>query len=99
MTRSWPDDLPPYVTFATGAELLRRFGIDPNADAQSVRYLARKHTEEGIWPFGDGNDLMPYGRIANARTMETGMFLEHCAKHPPNPYGRGQDRRPRRSPW
>ncbi|MER7068974.1 hypothetical protein ABT357_25415 [Streptomyces albidoflavus] len=95
---TWPNDLPPFVTFATGAALLRRFDIDPFADAQSVRYLARAHTEKGIWPFGNGPGLMPYGQVANARTMETGIFLTHCAEHPPNPRGRGRDKQPRRSP-
>lgn len=88
-----PDDLPTFVTFATGAALLRRLGIDPDATDESVRHLARARKER--WPFGDGPNQMPYGKVANARTMETGVFLAYMEKEPPNPHGRGRDKKPR----
>ncbi|MGA4867615.1 hypothetical protein ACPB9J_33820 [Streptomyces lavendulocolor] len=88
-----PNDLPPFVTFATGAELLRRLGIDPDATPDSVRHLARARGEK--WAFGDGPGQTPYGRVANARTMDTIVFLDHLEAEPPNPHGRGRDRKPR----
>ncbi|MFF6844744.1 hypothetical protein ACFY8X_39140 [Streptomyces tanashiensis] len=90
-----PNNLPSFVTFATGADLLRRLGIDPDATADSVRHIAR--TRES-WPFGDAPDQVPYVRIANARAMDTATFLDHLEKEPPNPHGRGRDKRPRARP-
>lgn len=88
-----PSDLPPLVTFATGAALLRRLNIDPKATAASVRYLARKRGKD--WAFGDCPGQVGYERMGNARAMDTTVFLDHIEKHPPNPRGRGRDKRPR----
>ena len=47
-------DLPPFVTFATGADLLVSLGIDAEATSDSVRYTARTHPD---WEYGDeGSD-------------------------------------------
>ncbi|MFF8610759.1 hypothetical protein ACF06X_33175 [Streptomyces sp. NPDC015346] len=89
------NSLPTFVTFATGAALLRQLGIDPEATADSVRHIARSRES---WPFGDGPSKVPYERIANARAMETKIFLEYLEKEPPNPRGRGRDKKPRARP-
>lgn len=91
-----PDNLPPTVTFAEGAELLRVLDIDPDATPDSVRYLARARKDR--WAFGDGPGQTPYKRVANARTMDTTVFLDHMEKDPPNPHGRGRDTKPRARP-
>lgn len=88
------ENLPHEVTFATGARLLVEHGIDANATADSVRHIARSRKD---WPFGEGREY-PYGSVANARTMNTLVFLKYFAEHPPNPTGRGRDRRPRKRP-
>ncbi|GGU11389.1 hypothetical protein [Streptomyces lateritius] len=87
--------LPSFVTFATGAELLRVLGIDPEATADSVRHIARSRES---WPFGDRPGQTPYERIANARAMPTDVFLAYLEKEPPNPRGRGRDKKPRAKP-
>lgn len=94
--KSRPSNLPPYVTFAEGAELLRALDIDPDATADSVRHLARSRKDQ--WAFGDGPGQMPYRRSANARTMDTAIFLDQMEKDPPNPHGRGRDKKPRAKP-
>lgn len=85
--------LPPYVTFKTGAELLVRLDIDVEATGDSVRRIARDSPD---WPFGEDGDGKPhsYVHIGNARTMETGVFLDYFREHPRT--GRGRDRQPRR---
>lgn len=88
------DNLPPEVTFATGARLLVEQEIDVNATADSVRHIARSRKD---WPFGEGREH-PYGTVANARTMNTLAFLKYFTEHPPNPTGRGRDRQPRKRP-
>ncbi|MEV8101098.1 hypothetical protein [Streptomyces sp. NPDC088135] len=88
---SIPDNLPPFVTFESGARLLVELGITQHATGDTIRYLARTRED---WPFGDGNRL-PYIPIANARTMETGAFLEYFRKNPPQPDVRGPDKKPR----
>ncbi|MFI6055742.1 hypothetical protein ACIBCO_37370 [Streptomyces violascens] len=88
-------DLPKFVTFDQAAALLQHLGIDPTATAQSVRYLARARGER--WPFGSGNGQVPYKKIANARTMDTKKLIEYLRAEPPNPHGRGQDKKPRRT--
>jgi hypothetical protein len=94
--KSRPDNLPQTVTFAEGAELLRALDIDPDATPDSVRHLARARKER--WAFGDGPGQTPYKRSANARTMDTDVFLDHMEKYPPNPHGRGPDKKPRARP-
>lgn len=91
-----PANLPTSVTFAEGAQLLRQLGIDPNATADSVRHLARSRGPK--WPFGTDPGQVPYGRTVNARTMDTQVFLDHIEKWPPNPHGRGRDKKPRARP-
>jgi hypothetical protein len=81
---------PVFVTFASGADLLIRLGIDPEATAAGLRYTARVAPD---WPFGEDR-AHPYVMVANARTMETGIFLEYFRKHPRT--GRGRDRTQRR---
>ncbi|MGW5529417.1 hypothetical protein [Streptomyces xanthochromogenes] len=88
-------DLPQFVTFAEAADLLRDFGIDSTATAQSVRYLARARGER--WPFGDGETQVPYRKVANARSMDTATLVDYLRAEPPNPHGRGQDKKPRRT--
>ncbi|WP_030185893.1 hypothetical protein [Streptomyces capuensis] len=89
-----PKDLPPFVTFAEGATLLRDLGITEHATADSIRHLARSRGER--WPFGDGPGQVPYRQVANARAMDTKVFLAHMKNQPPNPQGRGRDRQPRK---
>jgi hypothetical protein len=88
-----PTNLPPSVTFAEAAVLLRELGIDENATADSVRYMARSRGEK--WPFGNGPAQVPYRQTANARTMDTKVLLDHLEDWPPNPHGRGRDKKPR----
>lgn len=88
-----PTNLPPTVTFAEAAVLLHELGIDENATADSVRYMARSRGEK--WPFGDGPSQVPYKQTANARTMDTMVLLDHLKAWPPNPHGRGRDKKPR----
>lgn len=84
-------DLPHEVTFTSGAQLLVESGIDVRATADSVRHIARSRKN---WPFGEGREH-PYGRVANARTMNAKVFLRYFEEHPPNPRGRGRDKQPR----
>lgn len=89
-----PDDprtltqLPPAVTFATGAKLLVRLGLASNMTREGVRRLA-KHPD---WPFGLDRPY-PYWDIANADVMETQPFLKFFREHPIT--GRGPDKAPR----
>ena len=88
---STPDNLPPFVTFESGARLLVDLGITQHATGDTIRYLARTRDD---WPFGDGPRL-PYIPVGNARTMETGIFLDYFRKHPAQPDVRGPDKKPR----
>lgn len=88
---STPDNLPPYVTFEAGARLLVELGITQHATGDTIRYVARTRDD---WPFGEGQRL-PYIQISNARTMETGAFLEYFRQHPPQSAVRGPDKKPR----
>lgn len=93
MTPRCRRDLPPYVTFKTGAELLVSEGIVSSITPDGLRYIARKQPED--WPFGEGR-RHAYGMVGNAQVMETGPFLSYFRKHPPR--GRGPDKEPRKSP-
>lgn len=86
-----PDNLPPYVTFEGAARLLVELGLLPHATGDTIRYLARTRDD---WPFGDGQRL-PYIRISNARTMETGALLAYFRKRPVQLDVRGPDKKPR----
>ncbi|KIF66209.1 hypothetical protein HY68_36450 [Streptomyces sp. AcH 505] len=87
---------PLFVTFESGAQLLVERGLDSNANGDSVRYIARTRSD---WPFGDPGSDKPhtYIKVANARTMETGVFLDYFRKHPPQPGVRGPDKKPRQA--
>lgn len=89
-----PDNLPPYVSFEAAARLLMDLGITSHATGDTIRYLARTRED---WPFG-GGDRLPYIKISNARTMETGILLEYFRKNPPQPGVRGPDKKPRARP-
>lgn len=84
-------DIPPLITFVSGAELLMRLGIVDSITPDGIRYIAR--TRPSQWPFGEGRPH-PYGKASNARTMATEPFLAFFREYPPN--GRGPDRAPRR---
>lgn len=66
------EDLPPAVTFKSGAELLVRLGIVPHITHQGIRHIALNNPE---WPFGEGRSHR-YWDLANATVMETAPFLE-----------------------
>lgn len=95
MTSEW-GDLPDTVTFAEGAELADKVGLFPGATADKLRHLARAR-KDTTWPFGDQGEGRPYeyGRVANARKMRTEVLLKHLEEYPPNPNGRGPDKKPR----
>lgn len=89
-------NLPDTVTFAEAARLANELSLYPGATADKLRHLARSRKD--TWPFGDNGDGRPYeyGQVANARTMRTEVLMKHLEDHPPNPQGRGPDRKPRR---
>ena len=81
------DDVPPVVTFASGADLLIRLGLVKNMTKEGVRRLS-KHPD---WPFGPDRPY-PYWPVANAEVMETAPFLKFFRTHPI--VGRGPDKEP-----
>lgn len=91
VTTPTPDHLPPYVTFEAAAKLLVDRELLPHATGDTIRYLARTRDD---WPFGNGQRL-PYIRIGNARTMETGILLDYFEQRPAQPDVRGPDKKPR----
>jgi hypothetical protein len=95
VTTDW-SDLPETVTFAEAAELSHKLGLFPGATADKLRHLAR--SRDATWPFGDRGEGRPYeyGKVANARKMRTEVLLKHLEEHPPNPNGRGPDKKPRK---
>lgn len=68
------DDLPPFVTFKTGAPLLIELGLVDDITPDGLRYHARVNPD--WWRFGDRPDQIPYVMVGNARTMETGAFIQ-----------------------
>ncbi|MBJ6623511.1 hypothetical protein [Streptomyces sp. DHE17-7] len=88
--------LPAEVTFTEAARLADSLGIFPGATADKIRHMARAR-KTTTWPFGDRGEGRPYeyGKVANARKMRTEVFLKHLIEHPPNPQGRGPDKKPR----
>lgn len=68
------DDLPPFVTFTTGAALLVEMDLVDSITPEGLRYHARKNPD--WWRFGDRPDQLPYVMAGTVRTMETGAFLE-----------------------
>lgn len=81
--------IPPIVTFKTGAELLIALGMTESITTRGVRWVAESHPD---WPFGPGraHNYIPAG---NARAMATEPFLAFFREHPPA--GRGPDKQPR----
>lgn len=65
---------PVFVTFTTGAQLLIDEGLVESITPDGLRYIARN---DDTWPFGDAAGKHPYTKIGNARTMETGVFLNY----------------------
>jgi hypothetical protein len=63
--------LPPVVTFSSGAELLVELEIIKSITREGVRHIANTHPH---WPFGPGRPF-PYWHLANALVMETEPFL------------------------
>lgn len=81
------DDLPPFVTFTTGAALLVELKLVDSITPDGLRYLARANPD--WWRFGDGPGQMPYVMAGKTRTMETGVFIE-MFKDGPRRGGRGR---------
>lgn len=79
---------PAFVTFSTGPRLLIDEGLVDSITPDGLRYIART---AGDWPFGEGDDKHPYVMVGNARTMETGVFLEYFKAGPPRG-GRGPNK-------
>lgn len=73
------DDLPTFVTFTTGAELLIRLGLVDSITPDGLRYMARTRPD---WRFGDSSEQTPYVYAGNVRTMETGIFLSMFQEGP-----------------
>jgi hypothetical protein len=86
---STKDATPLFVTFKTGASLLMERGLVDSITPDGLRYIAREVTS---WPFGDKPGKLPYGRVGNTRTMETGTFLSYFKDGPPRG-GRGRTRK------
>lgn len=82
-------ELPPAVTFRSGADLLTQLGIVDSITHQGIRYIAATHSK---WPFGPGRKHS-YWTIANATVMATGPFLQFFRDYPT--VGRGPARKPR----
>ena len=89
------DDLPPFVTFTTGAPLLVKEGLVDSITPDGLRYHARKNP--WWWKFGDRPDQIPYVMVGPVRTMETGAFLE-MFKNGPRRGGVGNKPQPKDKP-
>lgn len=80
-------ELPPIVTFATGAPLLMQMGLVESITPDGLRYIARTRDD---WPFGEGRKH-PYVPAGNARGMETHAFLAYFRS---GPVSGGRGRKP-----
>lgn len=89
--------LPETVTFTEAARLADELGVFPGATGDKLRHLARARRTT-TWPFGEEGEGRPYeyGQVANARLMRTEVLIKHLEEYPPNPQGRGPDKKPRR---
>ena len=67
------DNLPPFVTFTSGAKLLEDLELVDSITPDGLRYLARRNPE--WWRFGERADQVPYVMAGTTRTMETGVFI------------------------
>ncbi|MFH8581593.1 hypothetical protein [Streptomyces zaomyceticus] len=65
-------NMPPAVTFASGAELLMDLRIVDSITREGVRHIA---DTDPLWPFGAGR-AHRYWPLANAKVMATKPFLE-----------------------
>ena len=70
-------ELPPAVTFQSGAELLVKLKIVNSITHQGIRYIADNHPD---WPFGPGREHS-YWTVANATVMATKPFLDFFRQH------------------
>jgi hypothetical protein len=82
------NQLPPVVTFTTGAPLLMELGLVESITPDGLRYISRRRD----WPFGP-DKRHQYGHLGNAKTMDTEVFLEYFRSGPPRG---GRGRPPRR---
>ncbi|MFE1949896.1 hypothetical protein ACFW9D_05440 [Streptomyces sp. NPDC059524] len=83
--------LPPFVTFTTGAALLKELGLVDDITADGLRYHARQNPD--WWRFGDRKDQIPYVRAGGrTRTMETVEFLK-MFQDGPRRGGRGRKKK------
>lgn len=82
-------EIPPVVTFTSGAKLLVDLKIVERMGREGVRRVAERDPN---WPFGEGR-AHPYGKLANALTMDTAAFLEFFRKREIK--RRGPDKEPR----
>lgn len=83
---------PPFVTFTTGAALLAERGLVQSITPDGLRYIARTADD---WPFGDGENRLPYVMAGRTRTMETGKFLAYFREGPARG-GRGLKSKPKK---
>lgn len=87
---SGEEENPPVVTFTSGAELLKRLEIVPSMTREGVRKISK---DDPNWPFGP-EPKHPYGKLANAQTMDTEIFLAYFRARTTKK--RGPDRQPRK---
>lgn len=71
-----PAQLPPAVTFKSGAQLLIELGIVDHITHQGVRHIAETHPD---WPFGPGRKYR-YWKLSNATVMATAPFVDFFMK-------------------
>lgn len=81
------DNLPPFVTFTSGAKLLEDLKLVDSITPDGLRYLARRNPE--WWRFGERADQVPYVMAGTTRTMETDAFIA-MFKDGPRRGGRGR---------
>lgn len=86
------EDIPPMVTFTSGAQLLVRLGVVPNMTREGVRKIANTDPQ---WPFGPDREHQ-YKKIANAQAMDTAPFLAFFRAR--RVRGRGPARQPKPKP-
>ncbi|MEW9521768.1 hypothetical protein [Streptomyces tubercidicus] len=92
------NNLPLYISFTEGAQLLVDRNLVSSMTPQGLRYIARSRADE--WPFGEGRTKSgkkrtPYFMASGTRMMPTEEFLAYFEKKPPR--GRGPNKKPRGS--
>jgi hypothetical protein len=83
-------EIPSVVTFTSGAELLKRLKIVDTMTREGVRKVSK---DDPNWPFGPDRPHR-YGKLANAQTMDTEVFLAFFRARTTKK--RGPDKAPRR---